>query len=303
MLSILTVLCSQVGGHKRSEGVKGMLLAEPNYILKPLQSRSRGEFEVAFYEEIEVRGSLCFFGTVSFLYYFLLVAIFQFLKSSGSDIGRLYGLDQFLSTYHGCVHVDPNEEEMIGGKYMVFENITARYKHPCVIDIKLGKRTYVSHATEEKKLKECLKYPWQEEAGFRFVGSRTYDTNKGYFKSTDKKVCRKVTPDKFLEFFAEFFSSGIAQVVVRRVAIQSALSLLTRIIQAFRRQEHFVFTSSSLLIAYDAHVENEKSEVDVDLKFIDVAHVSGGEVGVLDESTLFGLERVADYLRQLLASL
>jgi hypothetical protein len=35
-----------------------MLLAQSQYILKPMQSRLRGEFEVAFYEEIEV--STCF---------------------------------------------------------------------------------------------------------------------------------------------------------------------------------------------------------------------------------------------------
>jgi hypothetical protein len=196
---------------------------------------------------------------------------------------------------------------MIGGNYIVFTDITANFKHPCVIDIKLGKRTYVSHASEEKKRKELTKYPWQEESGFRFVGSRTYDAKEGKFQSLNKKSLYKVTPDKFLDVFRNYYSSGIVNKSARQRAVQSTLSQLIGLIDCFKQQQHFDFISSSLLVAYDAGGgaigSIDTQEVSVDMKFIDITHVSGGVAGEVDESTLFGLERVAHTLSLLLDDL
>lgn len=52
------------------------------------------------------------------------------------------------------------------------EDLTNRYKYPCVMDIKVGKVTYDPNAPRAKRLSEAMKYPEQEVLGFRLTGYR-----------------------------------------------------------------------------------------------------------------------------------
>ena len=60
----------------------------------------------------------------------------------------------------------------ISVKYLQLEDITSKYKKPCVIDIKVGKITYDPDASEEKKRKESTKYPPLHKIGFQLRGFR-----------------------------------------------------------------------------------------------------------------------------------
>ena len=57
-------------------------------------------------------------------------------------------------------------------KYLQLEDVTSKYKKPCVIDIKIGKITYDPDASEEKKRKESTKYPPLQKIGFQLRGFR-----------------------------------------------------------------------------------------------------------------------------------
>lgn len=52
------------------------------------------------------------------------------------------------------------------------EDLTHRYKFPCIMDIKMGRVTYDPSATKAKILSESVKYPEQETLGFRINGYR-----------------------------------------------------------------------------------------------------------------------------------
>lgn len=59
--------------------------------------------------------------------------------------------------------------------HLLLTDVTANYKKPCVMDLKMGSHTYEPDAPEDKRLREIEKYPQQEAFGFRIVGMRFYD--------------------------------------------------------------------------------------------------------------------------------
>mmetsp|Transcript_68914 Transcript_68914/g.138557 ORF Transcript_68914/g.138557 Transcript_68914/m.138557 type:complete len:386 (-) Transcript_68914:136-1293(-) len=289
----------QVGGHKTSDGKAGMLTHPPNLILKPGQSKTRFLREVAFYEEVEARRA-----------------------GNGSlTLQPLYGLERFLSTYCGVVQLgnwgstDTTRSLAAchSGDFLVFLDATAGMTLPCVLDIKIGRRTFEPDASETKRRKEFAKYPRQGEAGFRFVGSRVFcrrsddsvsDDAKGAGKyiTVGKKACLAVPPEEGLSFLRKFFVGGLRDPLDRARVIAEIAKRISELVSSFQQQTTFTFTSSSVLVIYDgAHSrgDNPSKEMPaVDVRFIDIAHVRPAD-GEVDESTLFGLQRLEGLLNAL----
>jgi len=54
--------------------------------------------------------------------------------------------------------------------YLKLENMVSGYRRPCVVDIKMGKKTYDPEASPAKIAKEMTKFPHVEKFGFTFTG-------------------------------------------------------------------------------------------------------------------------------------
>lgn len=54
--------------------------------------------------------------------------------------------------------------------YLKLENIGYKFRRPCVVDIKMGKKTYDPEAGPAKIAKEMTKFPHVEKFGFQFTG-------------------------------------------------------------------------------------------------------------------------------------
>jgi len=59
--------------------------------------------------------------------------------------------------------------------HIALEDVTARFRRPCVMDVKIGTRTFGDDASAEKAAAEARKYPLQAEVGFRITGMRVYE--------------------------------------------------------------------------------------------------------------------------------
>jgi len=295
----------QVGGHLASEGKKGMLLLASRYLLKPVQSGKRRQREASFYEEIEE------------------------LRANGdvATAAQLCGLDGFLSSYHGAVRLgayhkveyaamgDVSEQNMARRQelseedvYLVFSDATSGMKFPCVMDVKLGQRTYEPDATSDKIERELRKYPRQAEAGFRFVGTRVFTEGSSVAVKVGKKEYQRVMPEGSLGVLRGFFRAGLGKQPLpqQRFIVAAIHAKVCELERCFTQQTRFAFTSASLLIVYDAAPSMGQSTTEeaslIDVRLIDLAHVRHGR-GEIDESTLFGIQRMRSLLAGILTEL
>lgn len=56
--------------------------------------------------------------------------------------------------------------------YLKLEDVTRHFVKPCIMDVKLGQRSYDPFASQEKREQQIRKYPLMEEIGFLVLGMR-----------------------------------------------------------------------------------------------------------------------------------
>eukprot|EP01137_Pigoraptor_chileana_P002076 Opistho-2@40447 len=254
---------NQVGGHKPEEGKgKGLLVAD-GVVLKPLQSKGRGAKERVFYEEV----------------------------CSSANSAAIAPLVRFLPRFHGVSHIAGDDGHVT--EYIRLEDVSAKFRRPCVLDIKMGQRTYGEDASAEKIAYEVAKYPPQTELGFRFTGMHVYDATRGEYRSLGRKYGHGLSVANVIDGFVAYLDNGKG---VRRDVIPGILSRLYEIRAWFAEQSVYRFYSSSLLFVY----EGDGFSSDVDVRCIDFAHVYPICDGGKDEGYVHGIDRVIRLFASLL---
>ncbi|CAI5727518.1 unnamed protein product [Peronospora destructor] len=177
----------QVGGHSTA---KTSLRAHNGRILKPFQSKQRGERERDFYERVFV---------------------------SEKDLPEFAALRGFLPTYFGTMvlpEVAGDKEETTSvkkqhhGEFLVLEDLTCGRQSPCIMDVKMGTRSYEKNASAEKIAYEKSKFPLQETAGFRIQGVKVLDPQQQRYVEFDKNFGRSITSmDELAPAFHCYFPS------------------------------------------------------------------------------------------------
>jgi 1D-myo-inositol-tetrakisphosphate 5-kinase/inositol-polyphosphate multikinase len=56
--------------------------------------------------------------------------------------------------------------------YLKLEDVTRRFQKPCIMDVKIGQKSYDPYASYEKRDQQIKKYPLMEEIGFLVLGMR-----------------------------------------------------------------------------------------------------------------------------------
>lgn len=105
------------------------MMRQNGVVLKPIVKKDLGEREVSLYKEL----------------------------NNTSD-KSMTELRSFVPQFHGIkkVAVDGKEIECI-----VLEDLTAHFKNPCVMDIKIGRRTWGPNASYEKMMTEDVSHFYQ----------------------------------------------------------------------------------------------------------------------------------------------
>lgn len=178
--------------------------------------------------------------------------------------------------------------------HLLIENITSIFRHPNIIDLKMGTQTYEPSAPESKQLREIQKYTQQAEFGFRIVGMRVYD------RITDEYICKEksfgaglLTKDKVIEALRFFF----------RVAGDSSNTNYSSIVRQLKtlqdwfenHNSNYSFYGGSILIVYEGFEHNNLPEPAV--KMIDFAHVCQKQGG--DDGCLKGIKTLLQMLHEI----
>ena len=180
------------------------------------------------------------------------------------------------------------------GNYFVMEDLTYHYQSPCMLDIKMGRSSVGEDADPSKKaaMEEKDRSTTTTDLGQRITGFRVYNVETDSYTKRGKDFTKKITAAQYLDTLRSFFHNGKR---LRSDLIRHFLVELERVYQFMSTQRQFRFYSSSLLFVYDG----KNPEYHGRLKLIDFAHAHPIRDNGLDESYLYGLERLIQYFRQL----
>ncbi|XP_071319708.1 inositol polyphosphate multikinase [Trachinotus anak] len=210
-------LSHQVAGHKYGVDKVGILQHPDGTVLKQLQPPPRGPREMQFYSMVYAEGC--------------------------SD-PCLLELQNHLPTYYGTWSSPDSPNDL----YLKLEDVTRRFVKPCIMDVKLGQRSYDPFASQEKREQQIKKYPLMEEIGFLVLGMRVYKVCSDTFDSYDQHYGRGLVKDTIKDGLAKFFHNGVC---LRKDAVSASIHRVQQILRWFESQHQLVFYASSLLFVYE----------------------------------------------------
>ncbi|KAI9994907.1 hypothetical protein PInf_011747 [Phytophthora infestans] len=257
-----TEMAHQVGGHATA---KTSLKAYNGRILKPFQSKQRGEREREFYERV--------FATEK-------------------DSLEFAALSKFLPKYYGTVIVPEPEDgqETNGvhpGQYLILEDLTS----------------YEDNATSEKIAYEKSKFLLQETVGFRIQGIKVFNPKKKGYDEFDKHFGRGISSvGQLAPAFRSYFPAEDAKTIK---LLEAFLRRLGQLKAWFDEQRGTEFIASSFLFLYDGEESpnDDKTAAEdfgAEIRLIDFAHVTKPTSPKHDEGLRTGIATLISCFQTLL---
>ncbi|XP_030628262.1 inositol polyphosphate multikinase [Chanos chanos] len=210
-------LSHQVAGHKYGIDKMGILQHPDGTVLKQLQPPPRGPREMNFYTQV---------------------------YAEDCTDPKLLELRQHLPKFYGTWVSRESPDDL----YLKLEDVTRSFHQPCIMDVKIGRKSYDPFASQEKREQQIKKYPLMEEIGFLLLGMRVYQVNSGSYITHDQFYGRSLKKDTLKEGLAKFFHNGEQ---LRKDAVSLSISKVRNILRWFEGQKQLHFYASSLLFVYE----------------------------------------------------
>ncbi|CAF5015303.1 unnamed protein product [Rotaria sp. Silwood1] len=185
------------------------------------------------------------------------------------------------------------------------KNVTARFRYPCILDLKMGIRQYADIDSDKKRQSKIQKCETSTSStlGVRLCGMQVYQVDSGRYMFTDKYRGRILTIDGFRSALVQFFDNGRTK---RLDVLPGIIERLESLYETISSLPKYRFYSGSLLIVYDGLPQSNL----IDVRMIDFAHsiyapmtdetsASNNHIGP-DKGYLFGLERLIVVLKDIL---
>ena len=223
-------------------------------------------------------------------------------------IESLDKMSVFTPDYYGIVDLqrfNTNEDSpptaaSLIHPHLLLQNITSNFRHPNIIDIKMGTQAYEPSAPESKKRREIEKYTKQEEFGLRIVGLRVYDVAANDYICKGKSFgTGLMTKDQVIGAFRMFFCAdqGYSN-AMHPSALDEIMKQLTDIKDWFENaNSDIAIYAGSILIVYEGDtISSATSQLPV-VMMIDFAHVCRKQGG--DEGYLKGIKTLLAILHEI----
>ncbi|XP_041124348.1 inositol polyphosphate multikinase-like isoform X2 [Polyodon spathula] len=156
----------------------------------------------------------------------------------------LLDLQMYLPKYYGTWTPADAPNDL----YLKLDDVTRKFNKPCIMDVKIGQKSYDPYALKEKKDQQIKKYPLMEEIGFLVLGMRIYQVNTDSYETHDQHYGRGLIKETIKDGLTKFFFNGNS---IRKDAIAAGIQKVQKILQWFESQSQFHFYASSLLFVYE----------------------------------------------------
>uniref|UniRef100_A0A6B2LEB9 Kinase n=1 Tax=Arcella intermedia TaxID=1963864 RepID=A0A6B2LEB9_9EUKA len=179
---------------------------------------------------------------------------------------------------------------------VVMEDLTFAYSRPCIMDIKMGTKTYAEDTNMFKKKIRQLKDDGTTSSryGLRITGFRTFNMASNQFFEFGKEAAERISNIESMEQkIKDFYFNGN---VVRKDVVLYFIERLTLLLSWMNTQNYYRFYSSSLLFVYEGQTEQLFK---ADVRMIDFAHVHEIRDGGIDEGYVKGLKKLIEILTKL----
>ncbi|XP_005301803.1 inositol polyphosphate multikinase isoform X2 [Chrysemys picta bellii] len=210
-------LSHQVAGHMYGKDKGGILQHPDGTVLKQLQPPPRGPREQEFYNKV---------------------------YAADCCDSVLLELRKYLPKYFGSWSPPTAPNDL----YLKLEDVTRKFNKPCIMDVKIGQKSYDPYASAEKIQQQVSKYPLMEEIGFLVLGMRVYHIHSDSYETQNQHYGRSLTKETIKEGMSRFFHNGYC---LRKDAVAASIQKIEKILQWFESQEQLNFYASSLLFVYE----------------------------------------------------
>jgi len=197
----------------------------------------------------------------------------------------------------------PNQTE---GEFIILENLTSSFSHPCVMDVKLGTINYdVADEIEKIRLRKLkLDVTTAAKHGVRLSGLRVYRPRYDSYLTRNTKQFGAYLHTKWQlkRAIKLFLHDGYR---LRTEIIPMFIQRLKKLLAALKSQKTFRFRASSVLFIYEGDLSNVNIlKPIVDVRLIDFDHSSISPEPVLEDTsgTAFGVSELIEILKQILYS-
>ncbi|CAG5135106.1 unnamed protein product [Candidula unifasciata] len=138
-------------------------------------------------------------------------------------------------------------------RFILLKNVVADFRHPCILDLKIGSRLHGDNASSMKvaSQSEKCRRTTSSTLGVRLCGMQVYQVDANAYHSVDKYHGRTLNELSFRRMLYNFLHNGTR---FRSELIQPIVSRLSELITCLEGLHSFRFYASSLLIIYDGDV-------------------------------------------------
>ena len=197
--------------------------------------------------------------------------------------------------------------------FILLENVAARFRHPCILDLKMGTRQHGDDVSPEKKERftERCRSTTSSSLGVRIGGMQVYRGDGDQCFWVNKIYGRSLGVDGFKQTLHQFLLHDFFG--LRKDLLDPIIDRLKDLHRNIQSCDTYRFYSSSLLIVYDACCQATHLATDlrndescgsghvVEVRLIDFAHFTRSgfqndttvHIGP-DRGFLFGLENLID---------
>jgi inositol-hexakisphosphate kinase len=189
------------------------------------------------------------------------------------------------------------------GTFLMLENLTSKYKNPCVVDLKLGIRMYADDASEEKKQSQKRKADktTSKDLGIRLCGMQYYDSSSSTYQCIDKYYGRKLDQSGLKKLLNKFFKTAHGE--RRRAVCTELLTKLARIRSIIASMDGLRLYGTSLLIVFEGNPNIPDNNLDA--RLIDFANATCNGISESvhkgpDAGSLLGIDNLTKILSGLL---